>query len=247
MTIEEAIRSRHSVRQYQDRPIEEDKLRELTAIVGECNSRGGLHIQLVVGDPAAFDSRMAHYGHFSGVSNYFALIGPKGKDLDPKLGYWGEHLVLKAQMLGLNTCWVGLTYKKNPARLSIGAGERLRAVICVGYGANRGVAHKVKPFDKVAKALLPRGQEVPAWFRLGVEAALLAPTAMNQQKFRFTLLKSDNPVSEGASADAADVAPDKRYVVRAQSGIGFFSRMDLGIAQYHFELGAGAENFVWAK
>jgi hypothetical protein len=37
------------------------------------------------------------------------LIRKKSDDLDEKVGYWGEQLVLLAQTLGLNTCWVGLS------------------------------------------------------------------------------------------------------------------------------------------
>lgn len=222
MTIQEAIKARHAVRSYTDRPIEQAKLDELTALMDDVNRKGGLHIQLVVNDPKAFDSRLARYGKFSGVRNYFAMTGCKGDNLDELLGYYGEHLVLRAQMLGLNTCWVGLTFKKNPDVLQIGDGEKVRCVIPVGYGTTQGVAHRVKPVEKVAKA----DGEMPAWFLRGVEAALLAPTAVNQQKFKFTLTAGNH--------------------VRAQAGLGFFSKVDLGIVKYHFEIGAGKENFVWA-
>ena len=65
---------------------------------------------------------------------------------------------------------------------------------------------------------------MPDWFEKGVEAALLAPTAMNQQKFVF--VRKGNAVSAKAKA-------------------GFYSKIDLGIVKYHFELGAGRDNFHW--
>lgn len=222
MTIQEAIEARHAVRSYSYRPIEKEKLDELTKLMDECNRKSGLHIQLVTNDPKAFDSRLAHYGKFSGVQNYFAMIGRKGDSLDEAIGYFGEQLVLKAQMLGLNTCWVGLTFKKNPDVLQIGDGEKVRCVIALGYGTTQGVGHKVKPLEKVVAA----DGEMPQWFINGVEAALLAPTAVNQQKFTFTLLGGNR--------------------VRAKAGLGFFSKVDLGIVKYHFEVGAGKENFSWA-
>lgn len=221
MTLQEAIRARHAVRSYTDRAIENNKIDELTKLIDECNHKGGLHIQLVVGDPKAFDSRLARYGKFSGVSNYFAMVGPKSPDLDEKIGYYGEQLVLKAQTLGLNTCWVGLTFKKNPEAFSVLDGEKIRCVIALGYGTTQGVGHKVKPIEKVSKV----GGDMPSWFRSGVEAALLAPTAVNQQKFEFRL------------SGANDVS--------AKAGIGFFSKIDLGIVKCHFEIGAGKDNFVW--
>lgn len=221
MTIQEAISARHAVRNYTDRPIEQDKLESLRQLMEECNTKSGLHIQLVVNDPKAFDSRLAHYGKFSGVNNYFAMIGRKGDTLDETIGYYGEQLVLKAQTLGLNTCWVGLTFKKNPDVLQVADGERVRCVIALGYGTTQGVAHKVKPIEKVTRT----DGDMPEWFRRGAEAALLAPTATNQQKFRLTLTDGNH--------------------VRATAGLGFFSKVDLGIVKYHFEIGAGKDNFVW--
>ncbi|MEE3391941.1 MAG: nitroreductase family protein, partial [Candidatus Cryptobacteroides sp.] len=139
MTIQDAIRQRHSVRSYSDRPVEKEKLKALQALVDEYNQQSGLHIQLVTNDPTAFDSRMAHYGKFSGISNYLAMIGPKSDELlDEKIGYYGERLVLEAQMMGLNSCWVGLTFKKNPDVLRIADGEKLRCVISLGYGETEG-------------------------------------------------------------------------------------------------------------
>ena len=164
---------------------------------------------------------MAHYGKFSGVTNYIAMIGKKGPQLDELCGYYGEKIVLYAQTLGLNTCWVALTFKKIPEAFQIGPGEKLTVVISVGYGATQGVPHKSKPMEELCAV----NGEMPDWFRKGMEAALLAPTAVNQQKFKFTL--------DG----------DR---VTAKAAFGPYTKMDLGIAKYHFELGAGKENFTWA-
>ena len=77
MELINAINERHSVRQYSDRPIEAELLKELQAEIEACNREGQLHIQLVTNEPKAFDGFMAHYGKFSGVKNYIALIGKK--------------------------------------------------------------------------------------------------------------------------------------------------------------------------
>ena len=164
---------------------------------------------------------MARYGKFSGVTNYFALVGKAGPDLQEKCGYWGERLVLKAQMMGLNTCWVALTFSKVKSAYTLNDGEKLAAVIALGYGATQGVHHKSKTMVELAKADGP----MPDWFKSGMEAVLLAPTAVNQQKFLFTLLEDGR--------------------VSVQPGHAFYVKMDLGIAKYHFEVGAGKENFQW--
>lgn len=220
MNLTEAMNERHSVRQYYNKPIEADILSELQTEITACNKESGMHIQLIANEPKAFDGFMAHYGKFSGVTNYIAIIGKKSADLDEKAGYYGERLVLKAQQLGLNTCWVAMTYSKVKTAYSIAPGEKLCIVISLGYGKNQGVPHKSKSFDTVTQVDGP----VPDWFRKGIEAVLLAPTAMNQQKFKFYL--------DGDT-------------VSAKAGMGFYSKIDLGIVKYHFEIGAGKENFHW--
>ena len=221
MELIEAIQKRHSVRQYKDLPIEGEVLAALQDEIALCNKESGLHIQLVTNEPKAFDSFLAHYGKFTGVQNYIALVGKKSRDLDEVCGYYGERLVLRAQQLGLNTCWVALTYRKIPGVLTIDEGEKLTVVISVGYGRNRGVVRKSKTAEEVSN-ISPTS---PEWFRRGIAAALLAPTAINQQKFRLTL-KDDG-------------------IVSAKAGLGPCAKMDLGIVKYHFEIGAGAENFRW--
>lgn len=220
MDLKEAMKNRHSVRSYQDRKIEGAVKDELLSFIEQCNKESGLHMQLVLDEPKAFDCFMAHYGKFSGVKNYIAMIGRKDTSLEEKCGYYGEKVVLKAQQLGLNTCWVAMSYSKIKTAFQIDSGEKLCVVIAVGYGTTQGTAHKSKPDKSVMQA----DGLIPKWFKSGVDTALLAPTAMNQQKFTFAL--DGNNVS-------------------AKAGVGFYTKLDLGIAKYHFEIGAGAENFNW--
>lgn len=220
MNLIEAMHARHSVRQYKDEALAPEILSELQAEIEACNSESGLHIQLVTNEPKAFDGFMAHYGKFSGVTNYIALVGPKGESLEENCGYYGERLVLKAQQLGLNTCWVAMTYSKIPGAFQVGSGEKLTVVIALGYGKTQGISHTVKSPEQVSNI----NEGTPDWFRAGVEAALLAPTAMNQQK--FSLRYQDGNVT-------------------AKAGMGFYAKIDLGIVKYHFEIGAGKPGLVW--
>ncbi|MGN0708536.1 MAG: nitroreductase family protein [Faecalibacterium sp.] len=221
MDLMQAMERRHSVRQYKNKPLAAQASAELKQEVEACNREGGLHIQLVENEPQAFDGFMAHYGKFSGVTSYFALIGPKSPQLEEKCGYYGERLALRAQQLGLNTCWVAMSYRKVPSAFTVAPGEKLCLVIALGYGSTQGTAHSSKTPEQVTKTDGP----VPDWFQKGVRAALLAPTAMNQQKFTFGL---------------------ENGRVSARAGFGPYAKVDLGIVRYHFELGAGKENVVWA-
>lgn len=215
MDLMEAIEARHSVRAYLDKEIEPEKVDQLQAAIDECNAESGLHIQLVVNDGDAFKTIKAGYGVFSGLNNYFALVGEKGDEAEQKCGYYGEKLVLLVQQLGLNTCWIGGSYSKRKTVATVAHGEKIHLVIAVGYGETQGKERKTKPFEELCTAECA----MPEWFRAGVKAAMLAPTALNQQKFNFKL--------EGNT-----VTPETKT--------GFFSQIDLGIAKYHFEAGATA-------
>ncbi len=230
MTIQEAIKTRHSVRAYKKQPLAEDLAKELEEKIVELNQQGRLHIQLVRNEPKAFQGKLAKYGKFRNVSNYLVMAGQKSDDLDERIGYFGEQLVLLAQMLGLNTCWAGLSYTKVPGTYVLEEGEVIKAYIAVGYGETQGVEHKIKTVEQVSNS----SDTTPSWFRNGVEAALLAPTAVNQQKFTFEYI----PVADGKSI---------RILAKRSFSIVGFTQMDLGIAKYHFEVGAGEKaNFEWA-
>ena len=226
MTLHEAISARHSVRKYLDKEIPADIIAALLDKIEECNKIGNLNIQLVLNETRAFTG-MLSYGSFSGVKNYLVMVGRKSKDLDERVGYYGEQLVLFAQTLVLNTCWVGLSYRKVPGAYNVGKDEKLVCMIALGYGETQGVPHKIKSVEDVSNA----SDITPSWFRKGVEAALLAPTAVNQQKFSFEYLGMK----------------DSRHIVKANKGFSMvgYTQMDLGIAKYHFELAAGKVCYVW--
>lgn len=214
MDLFEAMKVRHSVRSYMDQKIEGETLEQIRQTINECNQDSGLNMQLCLNEPKAFTSIMARYGKFKNVKNYIALVGKKDSGLEEKCGYYGEKIVLKAAQVSLNTCWVAMTYSKKKTAANIATGEKLLIVIAIGYGENAGVPHKVKPIEQLSRV----SGAVPNWFRRGVEAAQLAPTAMNQQKFCFEL---------------------NGNTVKATAGSGFYTKVDLGIAKYHFEVGTG--------
>ena len=227
MTIQEAIEARHSVRAYKDLPLSEEIVKLLEDDLVKLNNEGQLHIQLICNEPKAFQGTMAKYGKFRNANNYLVMAGKRADDLDERVGYYGEHLVLLAQTLGLNTCWVGLSYSKVPGTYVLEEGEKIACYFAIGYGETQGVGHKIKTVEQVSNA----SDITPSWFKKGIEAALLAPTAVNQQKFSFEYVGMSN----------------NRHQVRAKKGFSMigYTQMDLGLAKYHFEIGAGKVNFEW--
>lgn len=227
MTLQEAIVARHSVRRYVHKPLSQEIINALQTKIDECNRLGDLHIQLVTNETKAFSGLFA-YGKFSGVENYFVMVGKKAPDLDERIGYYGEQLVLLAQQLGLNTCWAGLSYRKVNTAYKINTGETLSCMIALGYGETQGATHKIKTEKDISNI----SEASHLWFRNGVNAARLAPTAINQQKFYFEYIESQGNTKPKVKA------------LKGFSLVGY-TQMDLGIAKLHFEIGAGKENFEW--
>ena len=222
MTLLEAIQARHSVRSYTDQKIQGNTQEALQSAIDSYNQESGLHIQLCLDEPTAFSGGLARYGKFENVQNYIALVGGKGAKLEETCGYYGQKLVLLAQQLGLNTCWVALTFRKGKSkkRLQIAPGQKLLMVISLGCGTTQGISRKTKPVEALCQA----DQPLPDWFRAAMNAVQLAPTARNQQAFTFTL---------------------KGNAVAASPGSGFYSKTDLGIAKCHFEIGAADADWHW--
>ena len=212
MNSVEAIRARHSVRNYRPEKIEEEKVALLKEKIRELNGRGNLNMQFIEDAGKTFNKLLNKFMGLGSAPSVIACVGKDIDNLDQRVGYFGEQLVLYAQSIGLNTCWAGPFNKEN-----IGAevldDERLVIAIAIGYGADQGRPHKSKTAEQVSEA----AGERPDWFERGVEMALLAPTAINQQKFLIKL-----------NADESVEFIDKG---------GVLSQIDLGIVKYHFEVG----------
>lgn len=223
MDLKEAIEKRHSVRKYSDKKIEGEIEKELSLEIENCNKESGLNIQLCLNEEKAFSEGLfAKMGLLlKNAKNYIAIVGKKSDDLDEKVGYYGEKIVLKATQLGLNTCWVA-TYNKSKVNVEIADDEKLYIVIGIGYGVDNGKSRKTKSIEQLGNV----DENSPKWFIDGLKSAQLAPTARNQQKFKF--IQSGN-------------------IVEAKTSFGFHNKIDLGIAKYHFEIGANSKDWIWKE
>lgn len=214
MNIMKLIDERHSVRSYKQIGIEPEKVAAIRDEIKAANEESGLNIQFIDNAKGVFNGIMSR---FAGWKNeppaYLAFVGVKNPENEEKCGYYGEKLVLKLQEMGLNTCWVGM-FKDGTAKVEVGSGETLIITCAVGYGQTTGNPHKSKEINKVTDV-----KNMPDWFKDGVESALKAPTAINQQKF-FITLEGEDPVI-------------------VAKGKGPFINVDLGIVKYHFEAVSG--------
>ena len=213
MTEIDAIKARHSVRKYLDRQIEPEKIEKLNEMIDACNKEGNLNLQFIPDAGNTYNKLLNKAMGLGSAPSVIACVGPDDDTVEERVGYFGERIVLFAQTLGLNTCWTG-TYNKKAIPAKVGEGERLIIAIAIGYGATQGKDRKSKTYDQVTRGVADK----PYWFNFGVEMALLAPTAINQQKFEI-----------GLNEDGSVSFTDKG---------GVHSKTDLGIVKYHFEVGA---------
>ena len=209
----DAIKERHSVRNYEAKKIEADKVEKIRARIEELNKEGNLHLQFMEDAGKTYNKLFNKVAGLGSAPSVIACVGIDDETLEQRVGYYGEKLVLFIQELGLNTCWAGTFNQKNIGA-EVGDDEKLVISIAVGYGKDKGKPHKSKSPEQVIEAKGDR----PYWFNKGVDMALLAPTAINQQKFTIRL-------NEDESVDFVDKG-------------GIFSQVDLGIVRCHFEIGA---------
>ena len=209
MEILELMKQRHSVRKYQDKEIEIETKNKLNEYVEKINKESGLNVQVFYNEPNAFKNPNVTYGWFVNANNYIALIGTD----DETAGYYGEKIVLKAQELGLNTCWVVLTYDKGEVKFNKNKDEKLICVITVGYGIHNGRERNSKDVKDV---LVMKDDKEPELLSQITEACLLAPTARNLQRFNIVCNNGD-----------ADIEI---------SEMGEYVNIDLGIVKCHKDL-----------
>ncbi len=221
MDMMEAMARRHTVRAFIDRPLHAEIRAQLDERIDRLNEQHNVNMKLICDNAQAFNG-MLRVVLAKGVKNYIALAGPDDRTCDERIGRCSAELMLFAQTLGLNTWWVGGSFSKGKVADIVGIepGRHLAGIVAIGFGATQGKPH----VSKTAAEVSAYEGDAPAWFEAGVAAALLAPTALNKQAFAIT-----------GAGDAVHIDYDR----------GAFAGVDLGIVKYHFQLGAGQENFSW--
>ena len=225
MITVETIRERHSVREYDGKPLARVEFDALGAVVEECTRESGLDIQLVGDNPEVFNV-IARFGLIRGCRTHVAFVVDDGKAcgvaVDEAIGYWGQKIVLAAQDMGFNTCWCALCSRKK-SRAVVAPGKKIRLIIAVGHGKTQGFSRKTKSVEALSSVECAKE---PAWFAAAMEAAQLAPTAMNNQNFKITLLSDGKTVRIDAP----------------QSGLNV---IDEGIVRCNFEIAANEAGADW--
>ena len=225
MITVETIRERHSVREYDGKPLARAEFDALGAVVEECARESGLDIQLVGDNPEVFNV-IARFGLIRGCRTHVAFVvddaKARGVADDEAIGYWGQKIVLAAQDMGFNTCWCALCSRKK-SRAVVAPGKKIRLIIAVGHGKTQGFSRKTKSVEALSSVECAKA---PVWFAAAMEAAQLAPTAMNNQNFKITLLSDGKTVRIDAPKSGLNV-------------------IDEGIVRCNFEIAAKEAGADW--
>ena len=227
---------RRSRRQFDaSRPIYPDLLSDLRTICKEFRPFPHARAELVTeSSDGVFKGVVGSYGKIKDEPAFIAFIGDMGsRHVQEEVGYIGEGIILEATALQLATCWVGGFFKPEVVEslIEISAGERVLSVTPVGYAREAltleeklmtgfGRTHRRKSISAVVTGLeMANWSE---WIKVSVEAARLAPSAVNRQPWGF------------------HVEPDAITVFVRTTGPEFnvAKRLDCGIAMLHIEVAA---------
>jgi len=181
-----------------------------------------------------FKGAIGHYGKIKGAPAFIAFIGNMNDPyVHEKIGYSGEGIILEATALNLATCWVGALFRPEEAALLAGTREKEKvlAVTPIGYARGDwsleenivtgfGRMHQRKPLTELVTGL--EETKRPLWLKMALEAARLAPSAVNRQPWRFYI-----------EPDSITISVDNR-----NDTFNIPKRLDCGIAMLHIEVAA---------
>lgn len=181
-----------------------------------------------------FKGAIGDYGKIKNAPLFIAFIGNTNNPfINEMVGYAGEGIILEATSLNLATCWVGGFFRPETAAELAGVreNETVLAVTPVGYAKESltfeervmggfGCHNKRIPLEELVTGM--EEQKWPKWLKPVLEAARLAPSAVNRQPWRFHLEPGSITVSVDNLKDTHNIS----------------KRLDCGITMLHIEVAA---------
>ncbi|MBE3575447.1 MAG: nitroreductase family protein [Firmicutes bacterium] len=230
-----AIARRHAVRTYLERPLDLDHVRMIReACRASASAASGARVVFVAARAErVFTGLVGSYGRIRGAQAFLAMIGDTAQPhVEETVGYAGEYVILAATAAGVGSCWVSGTFSPDvvASLVDLSPGEKVFAVSPLGYPAEPSGTERImkalarsatrKPVERLLTPESLSLASCPQWVKQALEAARLAPSALNRQPWRFTV-----------SAEGIRVSVEREGGQR---------RLDCGIAMLHLELGARA-------
>jgi len=192
------------------------------------------HSVLVTEPPVkVFKGVLGPYGKIRGAPAFIAFIGNmENPNVQEQVGYMGEGIILEAEAMNLSTCWVAL-FRSNMVEplITLEENEQVIAIASIGYAKQQesieermmtgfGWTHRRKPLSDLVIGF--EGNVYPQWILSALNAARLAPSAVNRQP--WCLKVDSNSITVSVNS------------LRREYGVS--RRLDCGIAMLHIEIAA---------
>ncbi len=230
----DAIFLRHSQRKYSAKVPSDEITARIETVCNEFKPFPGTRAVLV--RSPATDVFTGAVGPFfykvTEAPYYIAFIGTTSvPNIQSITGYLGEGVILDATSLGLNSCWVGGFYRREPVlkQIDLQEDERLLAITPIGYSKEEsdrvGVSSKRYRRKDLDKLVTSGSLSENSWVKTALEAVRIAPSAANRQPWRFQI-----------GSDSVTVSSNSK-----RKGFRVSRSLDCGIAMLHLELGALAQ------
>lgn len=231
------IEKRRSRRNYEEKLPKQSHLKKLQTVCDTFKPFDSARTVLVQEPPDnVFSGIIGAYGVIRGAKAFIAFIGnTRNPAVEEQVGYTGEGIILEAEAITLNTCWIGGTFRRELVNslIDLDEHEKVYAITPVGYAKKKvnfeerllagfGLMHRRKPLKDMVTGL--KESEWPKWAKDSLEAARLAPSAVNRQPWKF--LVDTNSITIAVN--------DKK--LRRESVMA--KRLCCGIAMLHLEVAA---------
>jgi len=246
-SIENAVRSRYSVRTFDKRSLDKELKEKILSYADRLdNPLGpGIKVQFIEKETASNGEKLGTYGIIKGAQSYLAVTMQNEEYAPEALGYEFEQLVLYATSKGLGTCWLGGTFNRSAfaSQIDMKENEIFPILSPIGYPAE-----KKRVFEKLFRKSLnangrkswselffqnefenPLSKEAAGDYQFPLEMLRLAPSAVNKQPWRVVV--RDNAIHFF----------EKQSLGSEGSGVDM-QRIDVGIGICHFHLAAMEKN-----
>lgn len=226
----EAVEKRHSRRAYRQKPLSQEIMQIIKAMVEAVNKDANLDFTFI-------EDATPFFKIFSGKFSMIVIAGPDTQKARESCGYYGESIVLQCVYHGLGTCWVSGTYNENKVyeALYLPSDKRIYAVITIGYAKDKYTLVEKTMYNATHKKNKSYQDmfefcdaKLPETYAYGMKLVEMAPSAVNRRPVHF---RYENGILSG-------------YVDEPYSD----KSVDFGIAKLHFLIGVRAKgiNGKWS-
>jgi hypothetical protein len=249
------IKKRTSSRSYEKRPIDSLTMQKLKEYLTQVNQDSSIKSRFEIvyteesmGNPI----KLGTYGIISGATTFIVGIISKDEKEAQAFGFLFEKIILKATDLGLQTCWLGGTFKKSDFKhaADIKENEYIAIVSPVGYRRDKqrllekamrafAGSDNRKPWNELyfnQTSTNPLNESNAEIYTTPLEMVRLSPSASNKQPWRII---KDNDMFHFF------LCRTKGYWVTTFD----MQKNDIGIAMCHFEISASELGLLghWQK